>query len=259
MRLIHILPVLSFLLMVSCGAKKVAVNYADTYIENQVEKRLPLYSSQEEALSKDIDKFLNAHKDRVRKILPILDKLDLEKPATLEEQWPKFSEAYLEIAADFSKILAKHMSVFDKKQKKDFLKKLKEENNAILARDKDERKKKVEERVRSLLGTLTDQQKKILKSKASVFDEQVVTRMERRSKLHTDFKSILEQEISASAKEKMIYDAFVAYQKEALSSTKNLEIAKEVIPTLTPIQKENVRAKIAELEEILEYFLQTTY
>ncbi len=256
---LQILLCLCLALLSSCGPKKVAVKYADTYIETQVEKRLPLYDSQEEVLSKDIDKFLNEHKEKARQILPILAKVDLERPASIDEQYPKFSEAYLDIASDFSKILARHMSVFDKKQQKDFLKKMREENNDLFTKGREERLSKVESRVRSLLGTLTDEQKKILKDNRKVFDQQIVTRSERRSKLHTEFKNILEQEISAEAKEKLIHEAFIAYQKESLSETEGLEITKKIIPNLKPIQKENIRSKLGELEEILNYFVETVY
>ncbi len=243
----------------SCGPKQVAVKYADTYIETQVEKRLPLYDSQEEVLSKDIDKFLNEHKEKARQIIPILGKVDLEKPSSLDEQYPKFAETYLDIASDFSKILARHMAAFDKKQQKDFLKKLREENNDLFTKGRKERMTKVESRVRSLLGTVTDDQKKILKDNRKIFDEQVVNRSERRSKLHNSFKEIMEQEISKETKEKMIHEAFISYQKEALADTRSLGIAKVFLPTLKPIQKENVRLKLGELEEILNYFVETVY
>ena len=151
------------------------------------------------------------------------------------------------------------MSNFDEKQTKDFLKKMRDENNEIFLRDKKERRGKIEARVRSFLGTLTDKQKQILKDHAGEFDQQVVIRSERRARLHTEFKNILEQEMSASGKEKMIYDAFIAYQKEALTGRKNLEIAKEFIPTLTKIQKTNFKTKIMEMQEILNYFIETVY
>ncbi len=259
MRKLQLVLYLCLTLLASCAAQKVAVKYADSYIERQVEKRLPLYDRQEEILSKDIDKFLNDHKDEVRKIIPIFDKVSLEDPASLDEHYPKITSAYLALAKDFSKILAKHMSVFDGKQTKDFLERMRVENNDILMRDRKERREKIEKRVESILGSLTKEQKKILKDHSKTFDEQVVIRSERRSKLHSEFKSILEQEISHETKEKMIFDAFVANQEEALSDKKNLEIAKAFIPTLKPDQKKNLRIRIAELEDILNYFVETAY
>lgn len=259
MRILQLVLCFCLTFLTSCAAQKVAVKYADSYVERQIEKRLPLYDAQEEILSKDIDKFLNEHKDRVRAIVPLLDKVSLDDPSSLDEQYPKFTAAYFEIAQDFSKILAKHMSVFDEKQTKEFLEKMREENNEVFLKDKKQRKTKVEERVKSLLGSLTNEQKKILKDNAKTFDEQVVVRSERRSKLHGEFKNILEQEISAGSKEKLIFDAFVAYQKEALSSTKNLEIAKAFIPTLEPEQKQSLRTRMVELQEVLSYFIETVY
>lgn len=246
-------------LLVSCGPKQVAVKYADTYIQKQVEKRLPLYDAQEDALSRDIDKFLNEQKERVKSIVPLLNKINLDDSTSLDQQYPLITEKYLEIARDFSHILAKHMSAFDPKQTKDFLKRMREENNDIFTKGRKERHEKIESRVRHFLGTLSDEQKKILHDNGKTFDAQVVRRSERRGILHTEFKKILEQEISREAKEKMIFDAFVAYQKEALESSENLEIAKKMLPTLSEKQKKNVKGQLAEIEEIIDYFLKTTY
>jgi hypothetical protein len=243
----------------ACGPKQIAVKYADTYIESQIEKRLPLYDSQEEVLSKDIDKFLNEHKEKASQIIPILKKVDLDSPASLDEQYPEFQKAYLEIASNFSQILARHMSVFDKKQQRDFLKKMREENNDMFTKSRKERLEKVESRVRSLLGTVTDDQKKILEENRKVLDDQIVSRSERRSKLHKNFKAILEQEISNETKEKMIHEAFIAYQKESFADTRSIEITKKFMPTLKPVQKENVRIRLGELQEILNYFVETGY
>lgn len=256
----HIIFCLSLILVSACGAKKVAVKYADSYIETQVEKRLPLYDSQEAALSKDIDKFLNEHKDRVKAILPILEKIDFNRAASLDEQYPKFAEAYESIAADFSRILARYMAQFDLRQQKEFLKKLRQENNDIFTKDRHERREKIESKTRSFLGgELTKEQIAILKENGKTFDDQVVTRVERRAKLHTEFKNIMAQEISVEAKEKLIYDAFIAYQKEALTNTKNLEIAKAFVPTLTVSQKKALKQHLADVQEIVGYFLDTAY
>lgn len=259
MRKLEIILSLCLVLLASCGAKKVAVKYADTYIEHQIGKRLPLNDAQEEALSKDVDRFLNEHKDRARSLIPMLEKIDFERSSSLDEQYPKIAEEYSEIAKNFSIILARHMATFDKKQTKSFLSKMLEENQEIFQRDKKDREEKVESRVRSLLGTLTPEQIKILKDSGSIFDEQIVLRSERRSRLHTDFKTILEQDIARESKEKQILDAFVAYQKEALANTRNLEIAKKLIPSLSKIQRTNLKSKIGEIQEILNYFIENVY
>ncbi len=236
-----------------------AVKYADTYIELQVEKRLPLYHAQKEALSKDIDKFLNGHKQMARQIIPILEEADLEKPSSLDEQSPKIQKVYLEIASHFSKILAHHMAAFDEKQKKNFLQKMREENDEMFQKGRKDRMEKVESRAKSFLGSLTNDQEKILKDNRKIFDQQIVTRSEKRSKLHSNFKTILEQEISVETKEQMIHEAFVAYQKESLSDRTNIEIAKTFMPTLNPAQKDYVREQLGELQEILKYFVETAY
>ncbi len=56
-----------------------------------------------------------------------------------------------------------------------------------------------------------------------------------------------------------MHEAFIAYQKESLSDKRSLEIARAFMPTLKPIQKENVRLRLGELEEILTYFVETVY
>ncbi|MFL5785205.1 MAG: hypothetical protein ACJ76H_11380 [Bacteriovoracaceae bacterium] len=259
MRMLLLLLCLCLSFLSSCGPKKVAVKYADTYLEQQVEKRLPLYDEQEEILSRDIDKFLNDHKDRVKEIMPTLEKIDLEDPNTLDIQWNKVQGTYLDIANDFSLIIAKHMAKFDQKQKKDFLEKMRDENNDIFKRDRKERREKIASRIQKFLGSITKEQEKILKNHQKDFDEQVVVRSERRAKLHTQFKEILEQELSTDSKEKLIHEALVSYQTEMLKGSKNLEIAKEFIPTLTKSQKVELRHNLGEVKELLKYFIQQAY
>ncbi len=260
MKLIHLIFGLLLLITASCGgAKKIVVKYADTYIERQVGKRLPLYDNQEEIFAKDVDKFLNENKDRVRNFIPHLEIINFDSTASLDEQYPKLTSAYLEIAEDFSRILARHMSAFDKTQVKGFLKKIREENNVLFKRDRKERRDRIESRIKSLLGSLTDKQKEILKNHQDVFDDQVVKRSERRSDLHKKFKMILEEDTSRETKENLLFESFVEYQRKSLAESKNLMIAKEFVPTLTPPQKTSLKKNLIEIQEMIAYFIETVY
>lgn len=251
--------VLCFLFVTACGPKKVAVKMTDSYIESQVEKRLPLYQAQEEALAKDIDKFLNDHKDKVREIRPLLTNINLDDPAKLEEQYEKIVDAYVVIARNFTRVLARYMSDFDEKQKKDFFKRIEKENEEIADRNRKDRRQKIEARVRKFLGTLSTEQKSLLKAHASSFDAQVDRRLKRRKELHQKFQKILNEDLSPESKEKRLYEEFVEFQDGALASRENLEVAKKFLPTLSEEQKKHLRIQLKDIDEYVEYFLETNY
>src|SRR4051794_27692335 len=69
---------LIMLLSYGCGAKKMAVENADTLINHQVNKHLPLYSEQRDQLKRDIDKLLDKEKPVAMDILPVIDQIDLK-------------------------------------------------------------------------------------------------------------------------------------------------------------------------------------
>lgn len=252
------LPLFLLVMLLACGPKKLAVKYADTYLEKQVEKHLPLTQAQDDVLASDIDRFLNGHKDEVKKFLPLLAAIDLNSAASLDEQYPKFVDLYLDLAQDFSQILARHIAAFSEKQQKEFLRTVDKENEKIAAQKK-EYQKKIQSRITHYLGSLTPPQKEILKRHAETFKKQLQRRVERRTGMKTFFEKNFATEFSREDRTRSIVEAFTEFQKRALAESENLSIAKEFVPTLTPAQKKHLRGHFEDIEELVGYYLEANY
>lgn len=254
-----LLLILLTIFLVSCAAKQTAVEFADTMIESQIERRLPLYSKQKQALKVDVDKFLMGKKKIAQDMLPILDKINLDDHSNVDQSFQKLENFYKQISIDFGKLMAKYMAPLDKKQQKDFFDVLAAENKEIESKNSTDRKHDLEAKVEKLIGTVTDGQKKFLADYHVYFDERNTGRLENRKRLHNEFRTILEQDLSVESKELMIQDAFKSYQERAFAGNRSLEIIKKFTPTMTLKQKETFREKTRELKEIIGYFIQTDY
>ncbi|WPU63847.1 hypothetical protein [Peredibacter starrii] len=242
-----------------CAAKKLAVDNADTLLGHQVTKRLPLYTAQKNELGEDIDQFLNKQKPVAQEIVPVIDDMKLESEAKLEEHYKKLEGFYRKIAKDFSALMAKYMAKLDDKQQKDFFDEVESENRQIAKKDKEERVEEVQERLEKFLGTISSDQKQVIAHYGDYFMEQTKKRVERRRELHQKFKSIYAQDIAPTARKDLFQEAFVNYQEEGLTSNKNLEILKKLLPTITKLQREHFRRETQEIKDILSYYLQVNY
>ena len=111
-----------------CTAKKLVVQNADTLLQIQIKKHLPLYSTQNKRLEKDIHQFLNQQKSYVKEAVPIFANLDLNSKK-VNEQYDALNEVYFKLALNFSKLMGSYMAMLDKKQQSEFKENLKEENH----------------------------------------------------------------------------------------------------------------------------------
>lgn len=250
-----IVMILSF----GCGAQKMAVENADSLIKYQVTKRLPLYSSQKDQLSKDIDKLLIDSKPMAQEIIPVLDDLDLNSSDSLDAQYPKLEKFYKNIAKNFSGLMSKYMAMLDQKQQKDFFETLDDENREILKKEKEDRIDHVEDRFEMFLGSVNSKQKQLIRDYSDYFEARAKKRLKERIELHSSFRNIYAQDISESSRSKSFQEEFTNYQEESLSGNKNLEFLKKVIPTLTASQKEYFRKQVQEVKSLLKYFNSIEY
>lgn len=255
---LFIITVLSFLLS-ACAAKKLAVENADTLLSHQITKRVPLYSKQKDKLNKEIDQFLNEKKEVAQEILPVLDNLDIEDSEKIESQYKKLENFFLNISSDFSALMSRQIARMDKKQQKDFFETLDDENREILKKEKEDRIDQFEERFESFFGSIMGPQKQIVREYANYFDSRARERLDRRVKLHQKFRDIMAQEVSTESKEKMIQEAFVDYQQEVQKGSRNLEIIKKLLPTVTDIQREHFRGQVQEIKDLLKYYVSLDY
>lgn len=242
----------------SCAAKKMAAQNADVLIQNQIEKKIPLYSAQKATLSKDIDKFLNDQKPFAKEVIPVINSIELDA-SKVDSQYDHLNSLYRRLALNFSKLMSKYMAPLDEKQQKDFSKNLKEDNQKIARQKGDEQIEKIEERFERLFGTISDKQKKIFEDEQKYLEERQALRLKRREQLHTKFEEIYKMDLSQDARAKYFLDAFTNYQNTYPDSPKNKEIIKAIIPTLSKEQKEVFEEKTNDLKEIIGFYLETDY
>lgn len=242
-----------------CAAKKIAIDNADTLISHQVQKRLPLKSDQKTELEKDIVKFLNNEKSQVKTIIPVIDEITLESSSNTATQYGKLEDFFRLLSKDFSAMISKHMATLDQTQQAEFFKRLEKENKRILEKDKADRLDSIENYLEHFLGKINNDQLKIITSYGDYFVESAKKRVERRKKLQNSFRETYQKESSPENRERLFQEAFVKYQDEGFKSSKNFEILDKLIPTLTKEQREKFKSKAKEINELLNYFLQSEY
>lgn len=250
--------ILTTLLGHGCAVKKLATQNADMLIQNQLEKKIPLYSAQKVSLAKDIDKFLNSQKPVIKEMLPLLDSLELDAKK-LDVQYDHLNSLYRKLALNFSKLMSDYMAPLDEKQQKDFYHNLKEDNLKIARQTNQERLEKIEDRFERLFGEMSDEQKKIFVKEKNHLEERQSLRLKRREKLHARFKEVYQMDLSQDARAKYFLEAFTDYQNNYPDSPKNKEIIRAIIPTLSEKQKDHLKNKTSELKEIIGIYLETDY
>jgi hypothetical protein len=246
------------LLGFGCAAKQMTARNADILLELQIEKKLPLYSSQKKQLKQDVDQFLNDQKPFAREAIPLITSIQLDV-SKVDEQYGQLNALYLKLALNFSKLMSKYMALLDDKQQKDFEKKLKDENQTLKYSKANDRIEKVEDRFETLFGTISDKQIKVLKTYKPHFKERHALRLDRRQKLHARFSEIYKMDISPQSRSNYFYEAFAEYQSSYPETPKNIEIIKNIIPTLSKEQKEVFEDKTNDLKDILNYYLEAHY
>lgn len=252
--------ILSLFFLVSCGAKKLVANHADTFITNSIEKKLPLTDRQEERLAKDVDQFLMKKKATAQEILPLIDKIDPAKPTLFDEIYDSLLGNYRKIAADFSELLAKYIVELDENQQKIFFRRLSEDLDTKKEKDSEGRLSDIKRKVERLVGSLSPTQEKLLTNHEAYFQRKGTLLLKRKEALHQRLQTILTQDSAPATKKEMIVEAFMNYQDESMVSSKeNLSIVKEFTPTLSLKQKEYFREKVRDLKEIIGYYLDAQY
>jgi phage-related minor tail protein len=242
-----------------CAAKKLAVQNADSLITHQMTKRLPLYSDQKDTLEKDVDAFLDRTKPMAQEVLPVIDEMNLKNEEEISTQYQKLESFFVQVSNEFSKLSSKYMAKLDPKQQKEFFETLDDENREILKKEKENRIDQAENRLELFLGHVNSKQKQIIREYGDYLQKRAKTRLDRRIKLHHEFKIIYHQDISESSRASAFLEQFVNYQNESMTGNKNLEIIKRFIPTITSEQREHFRKEAEEIKSLIKYFNSVEY
>ncbi len=243
----------------ACAAKELVVRNADTMLEYQVTKRLPLTSHQKNELQKDVDLFLNQEKKIAEEMLPVIDQIKLGSSEEVKPIYKKFESFYRKISSDFSTLMARYMVKLNEKQQKEFFENMKDENERYASKTQKERREDAEEALEKFIGKLSETQSGVIRSYDQFFRKQLRTRLTRRVALHEKFKTVMSSGSSSAEKEKELHRIYIAHQEVNFSESKTLEIIQKFIPTLSAEQKDMFREKTREVKEILRYFIQSTY
>lgn len=247
------------LLAYACNGTKLAVNNADSVIEYQVKKRLPLYSNQKVDLSKDVAKFLNDHKPLARDLFPLIDSVIDVKPEQLPKKYQELQAVYDQVALNFSGVIAKYMAQLDPKQQTEFFDTLNRENKNLAKRDADDRRDKVHERFETFFDRVSSKQKKLLAKYDPYLEKRSAEHLKDRKDLHAEFKKIFAKESSKESKQEEFLEAFKKYQAKRYDHKSNNEFLLELLPTIEKDQKDHFRKKIEELKEVIKLFIEADY
>lgn len=248
---------MSILLGYGCAAKKLAIDNADTLITFQITRHIPQDTAQKKELTQNVVSFLNKSKPLAKDLLKVLKQIDLKDPKKIGTNYARLEKDYIKLATDFSTILAPALAGLGQEQQKDFFKQLKNENDKIKKGQKD-RDERVADRFKHFFGSLNRPQEMLLKEYKSYFIERSELRLQRRLKLQHSFEKIYQEEALAE-REKLFLAVFVNYQEEGLKGNKNLEMIQALIPTLSEEQHKFFNSKKAEIEELLQYFIERSY
>lgn len=243
----------------ACGPKKMAVENADTLINYQIGKRLPLYSEQKKFLDRDIDAFLNKEKPVAQEIIPVIDEINLHQSSKIEAQYHQLEKFFIRLSDDFTVVLSKYMAKLDSKQQKELFATLDDENREILKKEKEARIDGVEDKFKAFMGSINGNQKQIIREYADYFQNRAKARLNRRIQLHEAFKLIYNKDLSESSRATEFHEAFTNYQKEAIVGNKNLEMLNKILPTVTPDQREHFRREVQEIKDLLKYYNSIEY
>jgi hypothetical protein len=246
-------------LLGGCAAKKLIIRNADTLLANQVEKRLPLHSHQQRQLRSDLKRFLNEKKAVARDVMTLIDDINPDAPAKVEDQYQKLSDHYKQVALDFSRLLSRYIAQLDQRQQRQFFSTLETENRDLEKKKSSARRKQLEERLIKVFGKLTEEQRKLIDSEQEHFDRQFRVRLERRRELQSKIRGILQGAETEAARSDAIYQAFVDFHEESIAKSRNLQLLQKFLPTLDASQKSSLQGRLQEVKEMLSYYLETSY
>lgn len=253
-----VLLFLCLLTFVSCGAKKMAIDHADTLLVHQITKRLPLYSQQKKELGDDVQKFLKDSKPLALEASPLLENIEVNHEK-VGPQYKRFEAFYMKLANRFSGLLSRYMAKLDAKQQKEFFETLDLENKELARKDKTDILESVEERFKYFMGTITEAQKQILVNYEEYFINRHKTRLKGREKLLNDIKLTYADDSSLATKTKTFQELMVKYQERNAEENKNAEILEKIVPTMTDLQKKHFHKETQEIKELLGYFMTVDY
>jgi len=241
-----------------CAAKKLIVMNADTLLEHQIEKKIPLTTVEKSQLSKDIDVFLNTHKKTAAELITLSKSLELDKDQ-VEANYEKLNNIYRKVALDFSKIISHSLSSLNSKQQNEFFENLKKEDHKTAKVPLDEIIEKTLDRFEWIFGTISEEQKSILMGDKGEVVRRHQAHLKRREAFHQRLHEIFQQNATSIDREKVFNDSFTDLLDQYPDADKNKQILTLLVKSLGAEQKKHFQEKLQDLRELLSFYIETDF
>jgi len=247
-------------LFCGCAAKKLIVKNADSLLQYQIEKYIPLNSTQKKILSMDVDRFFNENKSRVQELLPLIDSITLEATGNIQGQFDEMTKFVKLISMDLSKVLTKQLATLSVEQQKDFFKRIDKEKTHLAKKNKKKQSHEFEKRFEVFFGKMNISQKNLYADYQSYFNQRFKERMKRREILHQEIRTIYVQtQDNEKTRQDKINDILTNYIQRPYENEKSIEIINKLIPTLGKEQRIHFKKMVQDLKELLGYFVENKY
>ena len=257
--------VLKFLILIffgvsfyGCAAKKLIVMNADTLLEHQIEKKIPLTTAEKSQLSKDIDVFLNTHKKTAAELITLSKSLELDKDQ-VEANYEKLNTIYRKVALDFSKILSHSLASLNPKQQNEFIENMKKEDQKAAKVPLDEILEKTLDRFEWIFGTISEEQKSILIADKGEVARRHQAHLKRREAFHQRLRDIFQQNATNNEREKVFNESFTDLLDQYPDADKNKQTLTQLVKSLGAEQKKHFQEKLQDLRELLSFYIETDF
>ncbi len=248
------------LLIYSCSFKSVIVPNLDYILADRIGDELDLYYSQEKQVKKEIKQLFISHKDKIKQLRLIVEKVSVEK-TRLSEVYKSFEKVYIELGTPINKLLARYVVKLDRDQRKNFYENLRKKNEKIRERLKKNNPQRYFERFEFFFGDLNKDQKQILISNEASYKTLSKERLLKREKIQSNMKKVLRDKTKNNKlKIKEIEKLFnlSLHFKMTEARKKTLSSIEKLLQSLTQKQKDHFRLKKDEIlswfDEFFEYY-----
>lgn len=243
--------ILILLITTSCSFKSFIVSNIDYILTDKISDRFDLTSDQEDYLKKDIKKLLNEIKGPAKEIQTAISKIDFKNSIKVEV----FKNNYLIILNKFIPILSKYYLKLTEDQKSNLFKTEREKNKDLLDQLKKITPSSITDKAENFVGDINDKQKKLITEEITLMIDLSKRRLNRRLKI--------QKELEKANTIEQIRKAFKLYtfsiKNDIKLENKFMIFINKMIKESDQDQKEVLRKKQKDINQIINYFLKNRY
>lgn len=259
----NIIFILFLLNLTSCGLKEIVVPNMDMAIEHKLRKDMKLTYTQQKLLAHDIDIMLNKLTLPSKEHLyPLLKEFDIAKIDKInkKEYAREINQLYHKAANELAIILAKYMSILNKKQLKHNFKVFQKESLKVKKRTKKYNTDLIIQRFEFFIGNLNQKQINLINNYKEHFIKRNIRRLKQRERLFEKITSIYNNFQESNKKQSELLKVYKEYNKETLDFFENKEghkgydMAFNVLKLCDIKQKKRLESKVKTAASWVKYF-----